>query len=123
MRALVLMGVAVLGLYGCESDSGGDEACNVEPPMACPSDGPTYADIEPILQERCVVCHDGDPDNALCPDSMCWALEDYTHVKDWKDSIRAAMISCSMPPPESNVTMTNTERMEILEWIRCGTPE
>lgn len=81
----------------------------------------TYADVEPIFQERCVACHMGEGQSELCPE--CWALTDYSHIASWSQEIKTAMLACEMPPPESGMTMSNAERMKILEWIRCGSPE
>jgi uncharacterized membrane protein len=139
MRVVLSIGLLVIGLVGCQSDDegsgtagdsagagdgdgdGGGEVCDVTAPTACPSDMPTYADVEPIFQERCVTCHQGPGQSELCP--TCWELTDYSHVVSWKDSIRTAMLACEMPPPSSGITMTNAERMQILEWLRCGAPE
>jgi uncharacterized membrane protein len=141
MRVVLLIGWLLIGLVACQSDdessgtagdsagdgdgdsgtSGGGETCNVTAPTACPSDMPTYADVEPIFQERCVACHVGLGQSELCP--TCWELTDYSHVASWKQEIKTAMLACDMPPPESGMTMTDSERMTILEWIRCGTPE
>jgi uncharacterized membrane protein len=124
MRLLLVIGLLVVGIVGCESDgkddAGGDETCSVSAPTECPSDAPTYADVEPIFAERCVTCHNGIAEE---PCTDCWALTDHGHVSDWSHTIRGAMLSCSMPPVDSGMSMTNTERMEILEWIRCGSPE
>jgi len=127
MRALLSVSVALCALLGCKSGDGDSEggasgnggdgdSCNVTAPTACPSDMPTYADVEAIIEQRCVVCHSGSA-SELCP--TCWPLNTYRHVADWSSDVRAAMLSCSMPPPESGVTMTAAERMKILEWIRC----
>lgn len=90
--------------------------CTTTAPTACPSPAPTYvADIEPIMQSRCVGCHYGEIGGP-------WPLTSYGHVTDWRDTIRAAMLDCSMPPPEEEVAMPLSERQRILEWIRCGMP-
>lgn len=88
------------------------EPCEVVAPRSCDDPSLTYADIEPIIHERCVHCHDGTGEN--------WALLSYSHVADWYDTIRAMMLTCGMPPPESGETMPNAERDTILMWIRCG---
>ncbi|AKU92676.1 hypothetical protein AKJ08_3063 [Vulgatibacter incomptus] len=41
----------------------------------------------------------------------------------WWDSIRDELLSCSMPPRGSRVTLRDEERERILLWIRCGFPE
>lgn len=90
--------------------------CETTAPTSCPSPAPTYADIAPIVESRCLGCHYG----AL---GGPWPLTSYDHVADWRDTIRGAMLDCSMPPPEEQVPITTDERMQLLVWIRCGMPQ
>jgi hypothetical protein len=87
-------------------------ACGVEVPTACPTPEVRYADIAPIIERRCLVCHNGT--------SGIWPLNSHRHVADWQDTIRAAMLTCAMPPPESLLPMLVEERVALLTWIRCG---
>ena len=130
MRWTLVIGLVLAGLWGCESDSGGSngdgdaDSCDVTLPTACQDDAPTYADVQPIFEERCTVCHTDDTENSQCPmPGQCWSLEDYSHIFDWAPQIRTELAECKMPLPGSGVTMTNTEREEILAWLRCGAPE
>jgi hypothetical protein len=100
---------------GVEGDAGA-LLCAVEPPTICPDPAPRFADVQPILQERCVVCHSGLPGGP-------WPLLQYSHVADWQDVIRGQMLDCSMPPPDAGVRMEATERVAILTWILCGSLE
>ena len=86
--------------------------CRLEAPTACPEPPVRYADIAPIVERRCLSCHNGQGPN--------WSLIGYQHVADWQDTIRSAMLDCTMPPGEANLPMTVEERMTILAWIRCG---
>src|ERR1700759_3578916 len=105
-----------------ESDAGSDaasqaqapEGCPYSPPTVCPNPKPTYADVQPIFEARCFACHDGT--------GQQWGLTSYEHVADWFGEIRAQMIACTMPPLDSGMTMSVSERMQILTWIRCGFP-
>jgi hypothetical protein len=90
-------------------------ACSVPAPTACPDPAPRYADVAPIFERRCVICHAGAPGGP-------WSLADYGHVADWQDTIRANLRDCSMPPPDAGVPMMLEERVAILTWIRCGLP-
>jgi hypothetical protein len=74
-----------------------------------------YGDIEPIIQDRCVICHIGARGGP-------WALTDYGHVRDWSMQIRGVMLSCAMPPQDAGIPITTDEREDILTWIRCGSP-
>jgi hypothetical protein len=86
--------------------------CTVDPPVVCVDPSSSYADVEPIFMRRCLSCHDGSTEQ--------WPLTSYSHVADWFDQIRSAMRNCTMPPPDSGMTMTIEEREAILQWIRCG---
>jgi len=90
------------------------ESCDVVAPTACTDPDLSYADVEPIIARRCLGCHDGSGPE--------WALTDYRHVADWFSDIRSMMLSCSMPPPDSGMTMPVEERETILHWIRCDYP-
>jgi hypothetical protein len=114
------------GLDGGVSGNGQDDKdggpgsvvmCKVSLPTSCPSPKPHYSDVQPIFQQRCVICHDG-----ATADSP-WPLTEYEHVADWYDMIRSEVVNCTMPPADAGVPMTDDERMKILTWIRCGFPE
>jgi hypothetical protein len=94
-------------------EDGSAFVCPVPPPTECPNPPPHYPDIEPIVQRLCVPCHMGLPNGP-------WPLTDYTHVADWQDIIRGAMLDCSMPPIEAVFAMRSAERVAILTWILCG---
>ena len=89
--------------------------CTITAPTVCPDPPPHYADVAPIFQSACVMCHNGVPAGP-------WPLLQYSHVADWQDVIRANLLDCSMPPPDAGVPMTNEERTAILTWILCGFP-
>jgi hypothetical protein len=102
---------------GVAADGGGSAVkCTVEPPTSCPADPPDYTnDIEPIIRERCTLCHDGKGEE--------WSLTTYEHVADWYDLIPPEVAHCRMPPPDAGVPITDEERVEILTWFVCGFPE
>ena len=99
---------------GRDAGMGADAAivCTVVAPTACPDPPLYYADVAPIIRERCVVCHSGK--------DARWPLTTYQHVSDWYDTIRDMVSTCGMPPPEASSAMTDGERVAILGWIRCG---
>lgn len=92
-------------------DAGAPVVCNVTAPTDCPTPV-RYVDVEPIFMARCWSCHDGRGDQ--------WALTSYDHAADWFDTIRSQMLACTMPPPDSGLTMLDSEREQLLMWIRCG---
>jgi hypothetical protein len=94
--------------YVCES---------LQAPSACPSPAPTYANVEPIFRQRCVgPCHSGTADGP-------WPLTTYEHIYDWKDIVSARLLDCTMPPLDGGVPITTEERLAILTWIACDSPE
>lgn len=88
--------------------------CTVVAPTSCPSPATRYGDVEPVIKARCTGCHNGSDER--------WPLTSYQHVADWYAEIRGQMLACSMPPPSSGMTMPNSERELLLQWIRCGYP-
>jgi hypothetical protein len=116
-RAALLL----LALAACNgsnvTDAGGAVTCNVDLPLECPAEAPTYATVQPIIEKACVPCHDGaDPDGP-------WPLRTYKSAADWADVIRADVANCSMPPADGGVPMSDEDRYTILTWIRCGYPQ
>ncbi len=91
------------------------QPCSLVAPTECPSPDLDYAAVEPIFRERCVVCHAGLPGGP-------WPLNTYGHVATWRDTIRAALLGCAMPPADSGMSIPPEESQRILEWIRCGMP-
>jgi hypothetical protein len=127
--ATVWCALASLGLAACfdEGERPGSDGgvtrqdgasavgpCEVRAPTECSQPDLTYADVAPIFERRCVSCHDGSAD--------FWPLTQYSHVADWFIEVRAAMLTCAMPPPDAGVTMPASERETVLQWIRCGYP-
>ena len=112
-------------LVGCSS-AGGDqdagrtsellvpEECDAVAPTSCVSPAPVWDDVQPIFATRCAVCHGNIPGH--------WPLDTYGHVVDWNVEIRGMVLSCAMPPPDSDVTISLEERQLILQWLRCNHP-
>jgi hypothetical protein len=127
--AATLSAVTLLALAGCRdrfpdgpvdggtTDDAGALTCTIEAPTDCTDPTLRWADISPIIQLRCSVCH-----NTQVVGSQ-WPLMQYSHVADWSDLVRSMLADCSMPPPDAGVPMSDEERLKILTWIRCGYPE
>jgi hypothetical protein len=101
---------------GDASDAARDAtpACRVDAPIACPTPAPRYGDVAPILQRRCLTCHDGK--------GAEWPLTSYGHVSDWRAEIRSELLRCSMPPLDAGGPMPEEESRAVLTWILCGLP-
>ena len=76
----------------------------------------TYQDVSPIIEQRCVGCHDGTPTGP-------WPLTSYAFVAGWADAVHDELIACTMPPSDAGVPMTHDERNALLTWILCGFPQ
>jgi hypothetical protein len=107
------------GASGAPEPSGGSagadtapRVCAVTAPTACEDAALVYADVAPVFEARCVSCHNGTGGH--------WPLTTYGHVATWRDTIRAALITCEMPPVESNLDIPTEESELVLAWIRCG---
>jgi hypothetical protein len=89
-----------------------EDACELNPPATCPTPIVRFADIEPILKERCIGCHDGKGEQ--------WPLVTYNQVASWYDHVRDLMLTCAMPPKDSGIRMPAAEREKLITWVRCG---
>lgn len=115
-RFAALMALTCCGSEGQgrpDSAAGPVAECSVKVPTACPEPAVRYADVEPLIASKCVSCHYG----AL---GGPWPLTTYDDAADWKDTIRDDVLDCSMPPPDSGVTLSDDERLSLLSWVRCG---
>lgn len=111
---------AALGLLVCcGSDGARNHAtpaapqCTLTAPTTCPEPATTYSDIAPVLAAKCVTCHYGATGGP-------WPLTSYDDVANWRDAVRDDVLDCSMPPPDSGITLDDAERLAILSWVRCG---
>jgi hypothetical protein len=92
-------------------------ACTVTAPTACPNPPVRYADVVPVFKRCADACHDGKVVGGP------WPLIDYEHVADWYDAVRDQILTCAMPPADAGITLTDDERMLILNWVVCGVPK
>lgn len=88
-------------------------SCGVVVPKTCSDPAVRYADVQPIIEQRCVSCHSGS-------NTPQWPLTTYQNVADWYDEVRYFVETCAMPPPAANIPITPEERNAILMWVRCG---
>ena len=101
-------------------------ACNDEPepegfvctalPTECPGEAPSYTNVvAPIIANNCSQCHNAE-------DHLAWPLDDPLDVADWSDSMLLNLGACLMPPPDSDVVMTDADREALNAWLLCGAP-
>jgi uncharacterized membrane protein len=118
--------IDALAAYGCSGQLEGASSttdassmvdpCSVPAPTMCPSPAPKYADVAPVLENKCVTCHSG-------ADGGPWPLTGYGNVAAWQSEIGAELVHCSMPPADAGAPITAEERTLLLTWLVCGAPE
>ena len=69
------------------------------------------ADVEPIMQAKCIGCHNSG-DNPLAP----FSLEGIGRVNSFKSAIHFALESSTMPPVGAQ-QLTGSERAKLLAWL------
>jgi hypothetical protein len=121
VRALIAIPLlaCVLSVGACGDNEKPPVACTVTAPAECPEPALYYADVATIFEARCssaAACHAGVKGGP-------WPLSTYDDVSDWQDVIRAEVLHCSMPPPDSGMSISDQEREAILTWIKCGALE
>ena len=93
-------------------------------------------DVKPILSDKCYTCHGPDPKsvegNLRLDISDNWyrlseedankqiILPGHTNKSELVDRIRSTRASHQMPPPESNLVLTEREKKIIERWIEQG---
>jgi hypothetical protein len=50
-----------------------------------------------------------------------WPLTNYSDVADWSALIATDIDDCAMPPADAGA-LTTSERMTVLGWLACGSP-
>ena len=108
---------AILSLNSCEY--------NVEeelyPPDECPSDNMSYSnDIEPILLDRCYICHD------MATNTAGITIEGYDNLKVWIDNGRFLGAIKRQPGfspmPKDQEALNDCQIGRIESWINDGAP-
>jgi hypothetical protein len=95
---------------GSSSSSSAIEDTDVETQSSEPTMG-FKADIEPIMQAKCIGCHNSG-DNPLAP----FSLEGIELVNSFKSAIHFVLESSTMPPADAQ-QLTSSERAKLLAWL------
>ena len=100
---------------GSVSDAGAS-TCPANLPADCPADAPTWqVDIQPIVQARCVPCHQS---GGLASDRP---LDSYEAVYKRRSAALNQVYACRMPQAGAT-PLTSAERLALLTWFVCGAP-
>ncbi|HNN96893.1 MAG TPA: hypothetical protein PKI03_31705 [Pseudomonadota bacterium] len=116
MRNLLLSAVAMLGAMACDSGAMDD-------------DGPLsyHADIAPLIERRCLGCHQP---GRIGP----FSLDGWSHVYELREEVVAAVMNRRMPPLppaqdgdcptiDDPRAMPDSERAKFARWLAQGAPE
>jgi len=120
LRTIAVCALAAVPLpVACNDDPAEPAALVCTPlPTDCPDEAPSYANVvAPIVENNCSQCHyPGNPDGN-------WPLNDPIDIADWSASIQLSLADCLMPPRDSDLIMTDTDRQTLNAWIVCGAPD
>jgi uncharacterized membrane protein len=87
---------------------------------SCPSPEPSYADVAPIIEQRCATaaCHSPTGAEPNRP------YQTYNEVMMFGIDILTQIRGCPpLMPPAGATPLTEYERDTLLGWLYCGTPE
>lgn len=74
-------------------------------------------EIAPVIKRHCAECHGENDQNAgLRLDTLAPAISTDHDVSAWS-SVRDALNSHQMPPPEEKLQLSDQERQQIVDWI------
>jgi hypothetical protein len=105
-----LLIASFLNTCGGSSSSSAIEDTDIETQSSEPTMG-FKADIEPIMQAKCIGCHNSG-DNPLAP----FSLEGIELVNSFKSAIHFVLESSTMPPADAQ-QLTSSERAKLLVWL------
>jgi uncharacterized membrane protein len=84
-------------------------------PPKCEGSAPTYAaDVRPVLERRCFVCHAG---NGAAAEEHDFSREETLRAQ--RSALADDVAARSMPPP-SRPQLTDAEANTLLRWARCA---
>lgn len=123
-----------VGNVGSTVDLGNVDAAPANEPTAKPAGaakaaaaakpaGPTFAQVQPIIAQRCTVCHSGKPTQAgFSSAPMGIAFDTPAQIKAQAAKIKAQAVSSHDMPLGNMTHMTDKERALVGAWIAAGAP-
>ena len=106
----------LLGALGCSKPVDPPApACPELMPATCTDGTLTYAEVAPIVEQRCGSCHNDQP-------GAPWPLNTWQTLTGWNTAVQDDLVNCTMPPADGGTGMTNEERAQLVHWLNCGAP-
>jgi uncharacterized membrane protein len=110
---VLLVCAALAGVVAC-----GDPAdqCPNDQPESCPSPAPSFSgEVQAIIQSRCAACHAPGGQESTKP------LLTYAQIYNLRTTILGQVSSCRMPLAGAP-QLTPEERLALMGWVVCGSP-
>lgn len=102
---------ALVWLAACDLSGG---RCKTDLPGTCPPVPPTWADVEPIVDRSCALCHVNGGQVSRLP------LDSYDAVFALRRASAAQVHACAMP--RDGVVLSDDDRRTLLTWFLCNAP-
>jgi uncharacterized membrane protein len=118
MRAL-LTATPIAVMIGVSMGCGSDDDEHDQPEVSCTGTIPTYAEVDAF--EKCTLCHSsqltGNARNSAPPGTN---FDTEAGAEAHADEIVHEVSEGAMPPPPSNITLTEAEKEELYKWALCA---
>jgi len=103
---------------------GGDDEEGEELPEVDCSVGavPVYSEVSAI--DKCVLCHSSELSGSArndAPDDD--NFDTYEGAAEHADEMAHEVFEGEMPPSDSGITISDSEKEELYRWALCGAPE
>ena len=113
----MLVACTVLSL-GCGSDEDGELPEGVD----CDQNAPTYDDVAAF--DKCAMCHDSalaSADRRAAPSNI--NFDTYAGAEPHATKAAEQVNLGVMPPRNSGITLTDSEKQTLYDWAMCGALE
>ena len=83
-----------------------------------------YAELQPVLQQRCVLCHSSQPAIPAYPNAPAGVvLETPEQLRQFAPRVRAVTATTHSMPPDNLTAMTDAERQQLDQILRATWPQ
>lgn len=83
-----------------------------------------YAELKPVLQQRCVICHSSQPAIPAYPHAPAGVmLETPEQLRQFAPRVRAVTATTHSMPPDNLTAITDAERQQLDQVLRATWPQ